>query len=97
MKYALLAAVFLIAPAYAEEPAPTPSPPVSQVAPQLFYFEVDQNDINAISSALNELQARGRPFDSKIEWSVKSPSPGYGQPGQGYDTRAGSIVHPERS
>jgi hypothetical protein len=56
-RLALIAAMLLITPVYAEEPAPA-APPVSQVAPQLFYFEVDQNDINAISSALNELPKR---------------------------------------
>lgn len=73
MKYALLVTFLLIAPAYAEEPAPTPSPPVSQVTPQLFYFEVDQNDINAISSALNELPKRvADPLILKLSGQLKA-------------------------
>lgn len=73
MKYVLLAALLLIAPAYAEEPAPTPSPPINQVAPQLFYFEVDQNDINTISSALNELPKRvADPLILKLSGQLKA-------------------------
>jgi len=76
--------LLLIAPAYAEEPVPTPSPPMSQVTPQLFYFEVDQNDINAISSALNELPKRvADPLILKLSGQLKAQAQVYGKSSQG--------------
>jgi hypothetical protein len=59
----LLAALFLATGAFAEDapPAPAqqqPAPPAASAAPQRFYLEVDQSDLNAISQALNELPKR---------------------------------------
>lgn len=74
MKYLALIAMLLSTAAYAEDgkpadvlappqateaaPAPQAVPAPSQPAPKLFYIEVDQGDLNALSTAINELPKR---------------------------------------
>lgn len=65
MKLKLILIALLVATsAFAEDaPSVTPAsdkaaPAPAQAAPQRFYLEIDQSDLNAISQALNELPKR---------------------------------------
>ena len=59
----VLAALLVTTSAFAEDAAPTtaPSPPPAPAAtpaPEKYYLELDQADLNAVSQALNELPKR---------------------------------------
>ena len=58
-----LFAVFVATSAFAQDASPTPAPaeaaaPAVPAAPPKVYLELDQNDLAAVSQALNELPKR---------------------------------------